>query len=218
MNLKPTIKSLLACTFIFLGQPAFAQVHETEPVVSPSVGPTANARLTDAEQLFNFAGMYTVVWGAYLLTQKQTIAERGSWNNWLNNWNKPTFDRDSFEYNIIKHTMVGSAYYQFYRSRGYSIERAFMWTFATSFAFEFTIETVTERPSIQDIYQTPLYGSILGIGLEKVSQACHKSDTFLGHACGYLFDPFTLIPASPKFAIYPNPVTKTYYANVRWDF
>jgi hypothetical protein len=184
----------------------------------PHVGPDANRDIANGEVAFNFGLVYASAWAFYLVSQNHTIIDEGSFQNWATYWYQPHFDNDSFEYNLFKHTLVGQGYYQFYRSRGYDVKRAFVWTFLSSLAFELTIETVTERPSFQDIYQTPVYGTILGIGLEKLSQACHRTETALGHVCGYLFDPFTLIPKSPKFALYPIPHHGTWIADLRWEF
>ena len=184
----------------------------------PHVGPAANPNITNGELAFNFASMYAVQWGMYILTQRETIADHGSFNNWATNWCQPHFDNDTFQYNIFKHSIVGQGYYQFYRSRGYELKKAFLWAFASSLAFEMAIETTTEKPSLQDIYQTPVYGTILGIGLEKVSQACHRTETALGHICGYILDPFTLLPSSPKFAMYPEISHDKFVANVSWVY
>ena len=64
----------------------------------------------------------------------------------------------------------------------------------SSLAFEFTIETVTEKPSYQDIYQTPVFGTVIGIGSEKISNYFHSWDNWYGDLLGYIFNPMTLIP------------------------
>jgi hypothetical protein len=184
----------------------------------PHVGPVANPNLTNKEIAFNFGAIYLTDWALYLVLQRKTIQDGGRLENIATGWYRPHFDNDGFETNIFQHTVVGQSYYQFYRSRGYEVKRAFLWSFASSFAFEMAIESLTEQPSIQDIYQTPIYGTIVGIGLEKLSQACHHTETALGHICGYIFDPFTLIPNSPKFAVYPSISRDTYAANVSWEF
>lgn len=142
----------------------------------------------------NFGVVYGAQWGFYLLSQKETIEDEGSFENWYQNPFKPGFDKDTFDYNLIKHSLVGNYYYLFYRSRGYTVKDAFFWSFMSSLAFEFTIETVTEIPSYQDIYQTPVFGVLLGIGFEKTSEFFHSWDTWYGDLFGYLFNPMTLIP------------------------
>lgn len=202
---------------------SFASEPMTEEVTSttwPPVGPQANpSGVTNGEYLFNFGVVYTADWAFYIASQHDTILDNGSFHKWLTNWYQPHFDNDSFEYNIFKHSLVGMSYYQWFRSRGYTVQTAFLWTFASSLAFELFIETVTERPSIQDIYQTPVYGTVLGIGLEKLSQICHRTETALGHVCGYILDPFTLIPKSPKFVVLAPQISKeAVVANFAWEF
>lgn len=143
--------------------------------------------------------VYAAQWTYYLVVQKKEIEKYGSFDNWLNYPRNPHYDRDSFEYNLYRHTLAGQYYYLFYRSRGYSEQNAFIWSTLSSFAFEFTIETVTERPSYQDLYQTPVYGTVLGVGVEKLSNYLHDSETWLGHLAGYILNPFTLLP--PTFEI-----------------
>ena len=220
--MRALLSFILFFTFVSVVSP-YARAEEVVSSESPSntwphVGPEANLTQNPGEMAFNFGLVYTADWVYYVVAQNQTIREDGSFHNWTTGWYQPHFDNDSFEYNIFKHTIVGEMYYQFYRSRGYSVRRAFMWSFASSLAFELTVETVTERPSFQDIYQTPVYGTILGIGLEKLSQVCHRTETALGHVCGYLLDPFTLIPSSPKFAMYPEISHDRYVANLLWEF
>lgn len=70
---------------------------------------------------------------------------------------------------------------------------AFLWSFVSSLAFEFTIETVTERPSWQDIYQTPVYGTLLGLGVEKVSDKLYETNTWWGKTLGTVINPFRLL-------------------------
>lgn len=188
------------------------------PATEPPVGPAANSNTNGTEKAFNFGVMYVAQWAYYLVSQNDSIIHNGSFENVTTTWYQPHFDNDRFEYNIIQHTFAGQVYYQWYRSRGYEMQEAFLWSFFSSLAFELTIETVTERPSFQDMYQTPVYGTILGAGLEKLSQTCHASGTALGHLCGYLTDPFTLIPASPKFAFVPDVFGGRYVANVKWEF
>lgn len=137
--------------------------------------------------------MYTAQWSVYLLTQEDGIREHGSWKNFFKHMSEPTFDKDSFDYNIYKHTLVGQYYYLFYRFRGYSQGDAFLWTFLSSLAFEFAVETYTERPSIQDIYQTPIYGTLLGMAAERTSNYLHSRDSVLLKGLAYIINPFTIL-------------------------
>lgn len=157
------------------------------------------------EKAANFGALYLVQWASYYATQRETIEEHGSFKNMRENITKPHFDKDHFNYNIMKHTLTGQYYYLFYRSRGYDVETSFTWSTLSSLAFEFTIETITERPSYQDIYQTPVFGSIVGMGFERLSLYFHSLQTVPTTMLGYLFNPFTVLPFSQyKMGYYPT--------------
>jgi hypothetical protein len=141
----------------------------------------------------NFGIVYAAQWGSYFLMQKPIIEDHGSFRNWTHYPFHPHFDNDSFDYNIFQHSLTGTTYFLFYRARGYTKVDAFLWSFISSAAFEFTIETVTERPSWQDLYQTPVYGTILGLGVEKVSDTLYNTNTWWGKALGTVVNPFRLI-------------------------
>ncbi|UYL07895.1 innate immunity activator family protein [Bdellovibrio sp. SKB1291214] len=145
------------------------------------------------ELAVNFGMVYGAQWAVYLVTQHETIQEHGSWDNFFSYPLRPDFDKDSFDYNIVKHAISGNYYYLFYRSRGYSEVEAFQWTILSSLAFEFAVETFTERPSFQDMYQTPVYGTLLGMGAERASEDFLKRESKFAHVFGYLLNPFELI-------------------------
>lgn len=145
------------------------------------------------ELAINFGMVYGAQWVVYLITQQETIEEHGSWDNFFSYPFRPDFDKDSFDYNIVKHAISGNYYYLFYRSRGYTEVEAFKWTILSSLAFEFAVETYTERPSFQDMYQTPVYGTLLGMGMERASTYFLERESVLAHAFGYILNPFELI-------------------------
>lgn len=156
------------------------------------------------EQALTFGALYLAQWGIYIIDQNDKIRSQGSFKNWQENPFRPHFDNDNFKYNLIWHTVTGQLYFQYYRSRGYTEISAFAWTVLSSLAFEFTIETVTEPPSFQDIYQTPVFGTVIGLSFERLSNYLHSQDTWATHALGYLFNPFTIFPFSKyKFQTAP---------------
>lgn len=160
----------------------------------PFYRPEGREQVPAKEKFLNFGAVYLTQWAFYLVSQAETIEEHGSLENYYNNALGPRFDKDSFEYNIFKHSLVGNYYYLFYRSRGYTEKNAFFWSFMSSLAFEFAVETATEKPSYQDIYQTPVFGAVLGIGFEKVSFYFHEWETWYGSLLGFIVNPMTLIP------------------------
>ena len=180
---------MLVIGFLVLGTPnlSWSQSIETTSVIDISED------LRTAERFKNFGVVYGAQWAFYLVSQEATIREHGSFHNWTTNpWN-PTFDKDTYDYNVFKHALAGQYYYQFYRYRGYSQSESFLWSFASSLAFEFTIETVTEKPSLQDIYQTPVFGAVVGVGFENLSRYLHSLDTWYAHTLAYILNPFPLL-------------------------
>lgn len=172
--------------FILLTILCFTSVtaHTAEP---------ATGRISSYERMRNFGIVYGTQWTVYLATQKPTIERNGSFRNWTHYPTSPHFDNDSFDYNLFQHSLSGGSYFLFYRSQGYTQTDAFLWSVISSAAFEFTIETITERPSWQDLYQTPVYGTLLGIGLEKVSDMFFEKGTWWGRALGYVTNPFRIL-------------------------
>ncbi len=83
-----------------------------------------------SEKAFNFAQVYLAQWVVYYFTQSSIIRDHGNLDNSLAHPFHPEFDKDSFDYNIFKHTLVGNYYYLFYRSRGYGEKSSFAWAFA----------------------------------------------------------------------------------------
>ena len=160
----------------------------------PLYKPEGRETVPTKEKLYNFGAVYAFQWAFYLYSQEDTIREHGSWKNFFTKPLGPRFDKDSFEYNIFKHSLTGNYYYLFYRSRGYTEKNAFFWSFMSSLAFEFAVETATESPSYQDIYQTPVFGTVLGIGFEKLSFYFHEWETWYGSVLGFIVNPMTLIP------------------------
>lgn len=187
-------------------------------VSSVGAAPSTQRSIPGVEKGLNFGMVYTAQWAAFALTQRKTILQVGSFENWRKYPFRPHFDKDSFGYNVIGHSISGHYYYLFYRSRGYSEAASFLWTAVSSAAFEFTIETVTERPSLQDLYQTPVFGSTVGIGMEKLSRAFHRTETWYGHTLGYLFNPLSLFPQTAKIFGFASIRPGQVGATVGWEF
>lgn len=74
----------------------------------------------------------------------------------------PKFDDDPVMVNFIQHPLAGAIYYNGVRSQGASPIHSFLFSFAESTFFEYFIESVAERPSIQDLIVTPIAGSLIG--------------------------------------------------------
>ncbi len=161
------------------------------------------------EMFLNLGVVYTAQWAYYLVFQWDTIQQVGSFKNWYTNMYQPHFDLDSYYYNIIMHSVAGMSYYLFYRSRGYSKGMAFLWGFISQFVFEFTIETITEKPSFQDLFQTPMLGTLLGITVEYISLALLSTNCTFAHVLGYILNPFALLPFSSYEVVSSPRITTT---------
>lgn len=162
----------------------------TEKQSSPSQG------LVFHQRARHFGTVYLAQWIVYGVTQGKVIRKYGSFENLIELPFQPRFDKDHLNYNLVKHAISGNYYYLFYRSRGYDVKQAFVGAFASSLAFEFAVETLTEPPSIQDIYQTPVFGTLVGIGVERLSLVFLASESSLVRSIGYVLNPFSLFPGA----------------------
>lgn len=140
--------------------------------------------------------LYSGQWGYYLVAQRQNLVDNGSFEQWWSNPANPHFDKDFYDYNLVLHTLTGSLYYGYYRAFGSSRPRSLAFSVLSSLLFEFTVETATERPSFQDIYQTPVLGAVVGMGMEDLSLWMLESRHSIVRGAGHLINPFTLVPGS----------------------
>ena len=166
----------------------------------------------------NFWTVFGVQWLVYYIDQKDTIDEHASLDSWGSNLFKTTFDKDDYHYNIYKHTFVGQYYYLFYRSRGYTKRDSFLWSFVSSAAFEYMIETLTEPPSHQDVYQTPVYGTILGFYTESLSEYFYESDYQMVRFFSYVFNPFRILPSTKNMYFSANLLGEEKIVGVNYAF
>jgi hypothetical protein len=220
MNIRNPVKLLAIFLSALISFSTFASPQDTDWFVFddgsddlvedggpyPNYKPHGRTNIPMKEKLLNFGAVYGAQWAFYVYSQYDTIEKHGSVRNWYENALSPRFDHDSFEYNIFKHSFTGNYYYLFYRSRNYTEKNAFFWAFMSSLAFEFTIETITEVPSYQDIYQTPVFGTVVGIGFEKLSIYFHNWETWYGAALGFLVNPMSLIPQFAREDVIATPI------------
>ena len=75
----------------------------------------------------------------------------------------PEWDHDNPIFNYVLHPYAGAAYFMSARSCGFNFWRSLLYSACVStIGWEFGIEAFMERPSIQDIFITPLVGSAIG--------------------------------------------------------
>lgn len=92
---------------------------------------------------------------------KSKISPIKKW--WHNVKSGPVWDTDEWYINYIGHPYFGGVYYVIARSSGYNQWNSFVYSLLMStFLYEYGIEAMCERPSIQDIIVTPLGGWLYG--------------------------------------------------------
>lgn len=74
----------------------------------------------------------------------------------------PRVDNDRFAFNYIAHPLAGSEYYLIARNRGLNWWQSMSYSAALSSIFEFLIESAYEQAAWQDIWITPVSGTVIG--------------------------------------------------------
>ncbi|WP_198013093.1 DUF3943 domain-containing protein [Citrifermentans bremense] len=88
--------------------------------------------------------------------------KKNSLRNYEQNVKNPGFDNDKFYLNYILHPYWGAAYFTRARERGFDEGESFLYSTAMSTLYEFGVECFFEKPSIQDMFVTPVIGSVIG--------------------------------------------------------
>ncbi len=108
----------------------------------------------------------------------------------------PEWDHDKFYFNYILHPYAGAAYFMAARSCGFNFWRSALYgSIISTVGWEFGIEAFMERPSIQDIFVTPIVGSCIGEGFYHVKRWLVDNDyrlfgsPVLGGILAFLVDP-----------------------------
>ncbi len=107
--------------------------------------------------------------------------ENHDFSNWWDNVTHPQMDSDDFYINYILHPYWGAAYYVRARERGYDDRQSFWYSVLLSSAYEFGAEALFEEPSIQDIFVTPIVGSLLGAYFMDVRSNIRDREVELGY-------------------------------------
>lgn len=81
---------------------------------------------------------------------------------WGENVRDPHRDEDDNYVNYILHPYWGASYYIRGRERGLDRTQSFLFSTALSTLYEFGVEAFFEQPSYQDLWTTPVLGSLLG--------------------------------------------------------
>ncbi|MBO4977769.1 MAG: DUF3943 domain-containing protein [Muribaculaceae bacterium] len=121
---------------------------------------------------------------------------------WYRRWWKnvvrkgPEWDGDDVIFNYVLHPYAGAVYFMAARSNGFNFYRSLLYSaIVSTIGWEFGIEGTMERPSIQDIFITPVVGSAVGelFYILKRHIAANDYHLFgspvLGNIVAFLIDP-----------------------------
>ncbi|MDD4973597.1 MAG: DUF3943 domain-containing protein [Bacteriovorax sp.] len=171
-----------------------------------------------AENVKNIGIVYGMTWFFYPIVQPKIFHGAGGIKTYSRNFGKLVFDQDEPFWNNFVHPLSGSQLYLLYRADGYDRLSAFEMTFVSSALFEMTVEIFTEPGSVQDLYQTPVLGTVLGFGIENASMYLLNSGNTLGKILGHAINPATLLPLySGRTLIIPKIEDADKGAMIRWD-
>lgn len=146
------------------------------------------------ENVKNIGIVYGLTWVFYPLVQPKVFKVENGFSTYKKNFGRLVFDKDEPVWNLFVHPLTGSQLYLLYRAEGYSRTAAMGMASISSALFEFTVEILTEPASVQDLYQTPILGTVLGLGIETLSMSMLNSGTTAGKIVGHLINPATLFP------------------------
>jgi hypothetical protein len=129
---------------------------------------------------------------------RREIQQVPLFKRWFRNVFKrgPEWDHDKFYFNYILHPYAGAAYFMGARSCGFNMWQSLLYcTCVSTIEWEFGIEAFMERPSIQDLFVTPLVGSAMGEGFYNIKRYIANNDYHLlgskvfGNIVAFLVDP-----------------------------
>lgn len=172
------------------------------------------------KEIFQQLGsIYVISWGTYYLSQPETFREEGSFKKYADHLGEVVFDKDEPFWNWMVHPYSGSQLYLFYRAYGYSQTNAVLMSVASSTLFEFFVEIYTEPASFQDLYQTPILGSALGLLFEKSSLYLLNTGNPVAKVIGHILNPATLFWFyEGKITITPQPQKQGMGLTLNMDF
>jgi hypothetical protein len=147
------------------------EAHQVDEAAleTPRATPEQPAKTADWKGLkrdtLYFLGYQAVVVAVlYALPEEQTRFDKSSagFSKWWDNVSNPGRDEDDLYLNYITHPYWGAAYYIRGRERGLSRWQSFGYSALLSTLYEYGAEAFFERPSYQDLWITPVIGSLLG--------------------------------------------------------
>ena len=108
----------------------------------------------------------------------------------------PEWDHDNFIFNYVLHPYAGAVYFMSARTQGFNFWQSMLYSACiSSIGWEFGIEAFMERPSYQDLFITPVVGSVIGELFYKLKRNIVSHDyrlansKVLGNVVAFLIDP-----------------------------
>lgn len=108
----------------------------------------------------------------------------------------PEWDHDSPVFNYILHPYAGAVYFMSARTQGFNFWQSLLYSACIStVGWEFGIEAFMERPSYQDLFITPVVGSVIGELFYKLKRNIVSNDyrlagsPVLGNVVAFMIDP-----------------------------
>ena len=164
--------------------------------------------------------VYSISLLLYGATQWDVIKRDGSSKKYWDHFGEIVFDNDQPVWNWYVHPFSGSLIFQYYRFKGHNKRDATLYTFISSALFEFTGEIYTEPSSMQDLYQTPIFGAVVGLAFENISIYLHNLDNPVASFFGYVFNPFFLFEKNEQELMVHSSTNfkNNVGVNVSWNF
>ena len=127
----------------------------------------------------------------------------------------PEWDHDKFVFNYVLHPYAGAAYFMGARSCGFNFYQSLLYSACIStIGWEFGIEACMERPSYQDLFITPVVGSLIGELFYRLKRNIVRNgytlagSPVLGNIVAFLIDPVNevvnLFRGSDTRGLYPR--------------
>lgn len=108
----------------------------------------------------------------------------------------PEWDHDNPVFNYVLHPYAGAVYFMSARSCGFNAWQSLLYcTLISNVGWEFGIVAFMERPSIQDLFITPLVGSVIGEAFYRAKRGIVRNgyrllgSKVLGTVACFLMDP-----------------------------
>lgn len=185
----PFMKRFSIAICIILIVPGFVSANSTE---RKTYSPVSRPHGWE-EVLLDFTIIYVFLWGAYAVTQPDTITGISfeTLAEGLTDKGIVFLDETPWYTNYLGHPYAGSEYYLYFRARGYSPKMAALHMTISSTLFEFAVEGFGHPPSGIDLLVTPVGGLPLGWAREKYGLKLVNSDIKYRRVLGRIVYPET---------------------------